>query len=210
MKVELNPADIYTKDVTREILERRLGAAGMCELPEELLKPGVDFVAHIVRNMPEDAEFEPVRQQPQRRTKAKMTGQWWKPTLAKTAVFLGCFCSTKAEGEVALKCSSLLGPGGPSDFGHTWTWSTLLFYMLLAFAGIGMWSVLSWLKNMCCKKRLVAKEVQTRVTRFDSLIAGEVFACAQSNIFHTRRSCQPTATSRRQCLVCKKQSEEVG
>ena len=91
MKVELNPADIYTKDVPREMLERHLGAAGMCELPEELLKPGVDFVAHIVRNMPEDAEFEPVRQQPQRRTKAKMTGQWWSLVWRRLQYFLVAF-----------------------------------------------------------------------------------------------------------------------
>ena len=167
----------------------------MCELPE------VDFVAHIVRNMPEDAEFEPVRQQPQKRVKAKMSSQWWKPTLAKTAVFLGCFCSTKVEGEVALKYSSLLGPGGPSDYGHTWTWSTLLFYMLLAFAGAGMWSVLAWMKSKVCKKRLVVKEVQTRKT---NIIADEVYICARGIVYHTRQNCQPTATPRRACLVCGK------
>ena len=183
----------------------------MCELPEELLKPGVDFVAHIVRNMPDDAEFEPVRQQPQKRTKAKMTGQWWKPTLAKTAVFLGCFCSTKAENEVATTCSSLLGPGGPyshfgSDYGHTWTWSTLMFGMLLAFAGIGMWTVMAWMfSKVCCKKRLVEKEVQTRKT---TIIADEVYICAHGTVYHTRQNCQPTSTRRRACLVCGKAEAE--
>ena len=169
VKGEDNPADIYTKDVPRDILEKHLGAAGMCELPEELVGPGVDFVAHIVRNMPDDAEFEPIREQPQKRTKAKMTGQWWKPTLAKTAVFLGCICSTKAEGGVALACRSLLSPGGLEDHGHTWTLSSVLFFMLLAFAGIGMWTALAWLRNLVglvCYRRHAKREKRSgaRVT----------------------------------------------
>ena len=60
VKGEMNPADIYTKDVPRDVLERHLGVAGVCELSEELLKPGVDFVAHIVKQMPDDIfEFTP-------------------------------------------------------------------------------------------------------------------------------------------------------